>query len=123
MKNSIKRYAGFILCAFIMLLWSCSQNPVDKKLDEMEGLYVKMSKIAHDQNPSDEEIISLKNDMLLFGTSSNRMLADNSEFQQSKMTRVQKKRALDIMVKWQSLDNDPGFRRIMKRIRTINSNR
>ena len=122
MNNSIKRYAGFILCAFTMLLGSCSQNPFDKKIDEMEAFVMRMDKIAHEQNPSNAELISLKKDAFKFTSSMELFTANNPQLQGIKATAIQKKRVFDAMMKMDRLETDPNFQRIKARLRVIDSN-
>lgn len=121
MKNSIKRYVGFILCAFIILPGSCSKNPLDKKIDEMEAVVIKMERISHVQNPSEEEITNLRKDLLTAGTSFTTM-ANTPELRDIKPTESQKKRILDVMMKMERLNDDPGFQHIKVRLKVTNLN-
>lgn len=121
MKNSIKMYVGVILGAFIILLASCSQNPVDKQLDAMEAYYNKMVQINGEPNPSDEEILNLRKAAIKFSTSSATM-AKSPELQNTKMTATQKMRALDLMQKMEALDGSPSFQPIKRRLRSFNLN-
>lgn len=109
MKKIIQIYAAFIIFAFAITLNSCSDSPVDKKIDEIEAFVTRMDKLVQEENPSREEIVNFKNDSkVLLDPMSNYGLNDY------KLTPDQKKRMLGIFLKMQNIHHDPNFQRLQK---------
>lgn len=117
MKKVIKTYAAMVVCVCAIVVTSCSQNPVDKKLNELDAMITKLENISKKDNPSFEEMKSLQNDYEAFQQSL--ITSGLTDLREKGYTADQRKKMLAIMTKVQNLQYSPLFQNIRQR-RSLN---
>jgi hypothetical protein len=118
MNKLFKMYGIFIVCALAIIFISCTENRVDKIMDETDYLLSRFDKLSEEQNPSREEIGNLERDSKKFQES----LLTLKEIKETDITFEQKKRFLNLMNKVANISNNRKYQNLQRLIRQYHIN-
>lgn len=125
MKKIITSWLAFIICLPICTFTSCKEDPVDRQLDDIEMIMAKVHKLAHEANPSREEIMDFKAGAMALQKSLSafqQSLAFMPNAKDDQLTESQKKRFIEIIQKSQSMYYDQDFQRFQQLTKQYNLN-